>query len=199
MQKVGVFAGTFDPIHEGHLAFAKQATELCGLHKVFFLVETRPRRKQGVRALEHREAMVRLAVADHDELGMIQLEQPRFNVEETLPKLIALFKGAELYFLMGEDIALHLNNWPHIEDLLESSNFILGVREGDETKISTLLDVIKKSRNITFPVEIITTEHNGMSSSQIRGTYKKGRQPVGVPSKVADYIKASKLYATSEE
>src|SRR5688572_16122728 len=108
-KRVGIYAGTFDPVHVGHMAFAEQALEACNLDKIFFLVEPRPRRKQGVRALEHREAMVRLATAKNDKYGVIQLEQTNFSVEETLPKLQALFEGAELHFLMGEDVFAHLN------------------------------------------------------------------------------------------
>jgi nicotinate-nucleotide adenylyltransferase len=124
-KRVGIYAGTFDPIHEGHLAFAKQALQTSTLDKIFFLVEPRPRRKQGVRALEHREAMVRLAVADNPCLGIIQLEHSNFTVEETLPKLQALFEGAELHFLMGEDVFAHLNAWPNVNELLASSSFII--------------------------------------------------------------------------
>jgi nicotinate-nucleotide adenylyltransferase len=199
MKQVGVFAGTFDPIHEGHLAFAGQAIKQCGLDKVFFLVEPRPRRKQGVRALEHREAMVRLAIEGRDEFGIIMLEQANFSVEETLPKLRALFEGAEIHFLMGEDIVMHLNDWPHVEDLLDSSSFILGVREGDAKKVETVLESIKRARGISFPIKLITTDEYAVSSSKIRLAYKKGIQPLGISEKVAGYIEANKLYAPNEE
>ncbi|MCA9332160.1 adenylyltransferase/cytidyltransferase family protein, partial [Candidatus Saccharibacteria bacterium] len=52
MKKVGIYAGSFDPIHKGHIALAEQAIQQCGQDKVFFMVEPRPRRKQGVKALE---------------------------------------------------------------------------------------------------------------------------------------------------
>ncbi len=199
MKKVGIFAGTFDPIHEGHLAFASQAIKQCGLDKVFFLVEPRPRRKQGVRALEHREAMVRLAIEGRNEFGIIMLEQANFNVEETLPKLKALFEGAEIHFLMGEDIVMHLNDWPHVEDLLGSSSLILGVREGDAKKVESVLESIKKARSISFPINLITTDEYAISSSKIRLAYKKGKQPIGVPDRTARYIETNKLYAPNEE
>src|SRR5258708_1287895 len=92
VKKIPIFAGTFDPVHEGHLAFAQAALEE-GLEKVMFLVEPRPRRKQGVRALEHRTAMVQLAIADEPQLSTIVLEQARFSVNETLPVLRARFSG----------------------------------------------------------------------------------------------------------
>src|SRR5690606_21472182 len=150
MKRVGIYAGTFDPVHEGHLAFAEQALKLCKLDKIYFLVEPRPRRKQGVKALEHREAMLRLAVADYDKFGMIMLEQINFSVEETLPKLQSLFKGARLFMLMGEDVFAHLNSWPHVEELLGASSFIIGIRKDDRTKMEKQLKNLEKTRGIKF-------------------------------------------------
>lgn len=198
-RKVGIYAGTFDPVHEGHLAFAGQALASCGLDKIFFLVEPRPRRKQGVRALEHREAMVRLATADEARFGIIQLEQAHFSVETTLPKLQARFEGAEIHFLMGEDIVTHLNDWPHVEELLKDSSFIVGIRENDAAKVERILEDIKKTRNITFPYTLIATEKLAVSSSRIRLAYKKNKPVRGVPKAVKKYIEANGLYAPSEE
>lgn len=191
---MGIYAGTFDPVHEGHIAFARQAITACGLDKVFFLVEPRPRRKQGVRALEHREAMVRLAIANEVRFGIIQLEQTHFSVEATLPKIQALFEGAEIHFLMGEDIIKHLNDWPHVEELLQNSSFIVGIRKGEAPKVRGVLAHIKKVRNLSFPFKLITTEQSTVSSSKIRLDYKKGKAPAGVSLEVADYIEKNGLY-----
>lgn len=191
---VGIYAGTFDPVHEGHLAFARQALTDCKLDKIFFLVEPRPRRKQGVRALEHREAMVRLAISNEERFGTIQLEQVHFDVETTLPRLQALFEGAEIHFLMGEDVIKHLNDWPHVEKLLENSSFIVGVRAGDVAKVRNQLKAIQKARGIDFPVSLITSDSQNVSSSKIRLAYKRERQPEGVPKDVARYIDENGLY-----
>src|SRR5688572_27140829 len=105
--KIGIYSGTFDPIHLGHVAFAKEALKQCGLEKVYFLVEPRPRRKQGVKALEHRQAMVELAIAKEPALGSIILDHARFSVRQTLPVLQARFEGSEIVFLMGDDMLAH--------------------------------------------------------------------------------------------
>ncbi len=195
---VGIYAGTFDPVHAGHLAFAMQAVDRCGLDKIFFLVEPRPRRKQGVHALEHREAMVRLATGSNDKFGMIQLGQTNFSVEETLPKLQALFKGAQLYFLMGEDVFAHLNAWPHVDELLGSSNFIVGVRKNDETKIKQILKNLEKTRGISFKVDFLTTEQHDISSTQIRRGLKNQQQPNGLLPEILQYIQDNGLYLTQD-
>jgi nicotinate-nucleotide adenylyltransferase len=198
-KRVGIYAGTFDPIHEGHLAFAKQALQTSTLDKIFFLVEPRPRRKQGVRALEHREAMVRLAVADNPCLGIIQLEHSNFTVEETLPKLQALFEGAELHFLMGEDVFAHLNAWPNVNELLASSSFIIGIRKNDEKKTVQVLKKLEKTRGIKFKTDIIVTQHHEITSSNIRLALKRGQIPSGLIPEISNYLKENKLYSSTQE
>lgn len=198
-KKIGIYSGTFDPVHEGHISFAEEALKRCGLDKVFFLAEPRPRRKQGVRALEHREAMLTLAVKDNPRLGMIRLEQAHFSVEGTLPKLQARFEGAQMHFMMGEDVFAHLNSWPHVEDLLRNSRFIVGIREGDESQVRDVLHGIQKARGIRFAAELLVTQQHEVASTKIRLAYKRGRQPKGVTPEVGEYIEANKLYAASEE
>ncbi len=193
---VGIYAGTFDPIHAGHMAFAKHALAACNLDKIFFLVEPRPRRKQGVRALEHREAMVRLATAKNDKYGVIQLEQANFSVEETLPKLQALFEGAELHFLMGEDVFAHLNAWPNVNELLATSSFIVGIRKNDETKMQHMLSRLEKTRGIRFRTAFISTNQYDESSSKIRIALKHGQKPKGILKETVDYITQHKLYTS---
>lgn len=197
-KRVGVYSGTFDPIHSGHIAFAEQALVETKLDKLFFLVEPRPRRKQGVRALEHREAMVKLAIAEFDSFGSIQLEQSSFTVEETLPKLKALFKGADLHFLMGEDVFSHLNNWPNVDELLVSSSFIVGIRKHDEAKMRLVLEQLQKTRGLKFKVNFIITENHNVSSTNIRLSYKRGTTPKGIIAETEDYIKENGLYVTEE-
>lgn len=198
-KKVGIYAGTFDPIHEGHLAFAQKALDSNQLDKIFFLVEPRPRRKQGVRALEHREAMARLAIAENDKFGMIMLDHASFSVEDTLPKLQALFSGAQLQMLMGEDVLLHLHSWPHVDDLLNKVKFIVGIRAGDEAKIRGYLKTLEKTRGIKFEASFIATEKQIISSSSIRLSLKRGHIPKGLPAELLPYIREHNLYSSNEE
>lgn len=198
MKKVGIYAGTFDPIHTGHLAFARQALETCGLDKIFFLVEPRPRRKQGVRALEHREAMVRLATAKESRFGMIVLGQASFSVEQTLPKLKELFKGAKMHMLLGEDVLMNLNSWPNVEELLSSVSFIIGTRASDEAKLRQYLQTTENTRGIKFDTTFIVTEHQEVSSSKIRLSFKRGETPKGLPAELLSYIKENGLYGRTE-
>jgi nicotinate-nucleotide adenylyltransferase len=198
-KKVGIYAGTFDPVHEGHVAFAREALEQCGLDKVYFLVEPRPRRKQGVRALEHRIQMVQLAVKDEKGLGTIVVEHDRFSVEKTLPRLRALFEGAELHMLMGEDVVRHVIEWPHVEDLLDATSFIIGIREGDEVEVHKRLQKLQELRAAKFKFSIFVPSNYQYTSSKIRLSLKRGHEPGGLSPQVRAYIKSHGLYTSAGE
>lgn len=196
MKRVGIYSGTFDPVHEGHIAFAMTAVKACRLDKVFFLVEPRPRRKQGIKSFEHRTNMVRLAIDDNPKLGLIVLEQARFTVLETLPQLHARFRGAVLFMLMGEDVALHLSHWPHIDDLINSTSLVVGLREGKEQTVEAQLRLLEKTRAHKLSYQLFKTNLSDYSSSKIRASLRKGKLPLGLHPEVAAYIKEQGLYAS---
>lgn len=195
MKKVGIFAGTFDPVHIGHLEFARQALAEARLDKVFFLIEPSPRRKQGVRALEHRERMVQLATADSPDLGSIMLEHARFSVSETLPILKQLYKGAELHLLFGDDILKNLAEWPHVRELVRDVHFVIGVRTTELSAVQEQLDYLQKVRGLTLHYSLFQSAAPEFASSQIRLHIKRGEQAKGLPDKVLAYIQENGLYS----
>jgi nicotinate-nucleotide adenylyltransferase len=198
MKKVGIYAGSFDPVHEGHIALAEQALEQCGLDKVFFLVEPRPRRKQGVKSLDHRQQMVQIAIDRYPKFGSILLEQTRFNVVDTMPLLRARFKGAELHLLMGDDVLQHLSSWPHVADLVHSAKFIIGVRRGSERQTIDHLLALQQTRGLQLQYRIFIAPHEEYSSSKIRLQFKRGQTIVGLSPAVHRYIIQHHLYAPTE-
>lgn len=197
MQKVGIYSGTFDPVHTGHTTFAHEAIKQCGLDKVFFLVEPRPRRKQGVKGFEHRNRMVQLATRDEAKFGSIILEQQRFTVPETLPVLLERFHGAELCLLIGDDGLDHLNAWPHVEELLAKALFIIGRRRLAEGQIKRQIKDIEEIRDIKVRYQLFKAPEPEVSSSSIKQSLKRGHTPKGVPPAVIHYIQQERLYAPS--
>ncbi len=197
-KKIGIFAGTFDPIHEGHLAFAEAAIR-AGLEKVWFLVEPKPRRKQGVHALEHRQAMVDLAIADNPKIGTIIIEQPRFTAHQTLPLLTARFLGHKLVLLFGDDVVTHMAEWPHVDELIKSVELFIAARKNDDKKILHNMKYLEKSRSLKFDYEIIHASLAELSSSKLRAALKKGNASSGIPLAVQDYIKQNKLYSSGTD
>lgn len=187
-------------MHAGHIAFARKALE-GGLDKVFLLVEPRPRRKQGVHALEHRIAMAERATRSHKGLGVIQLEQAMFSPHETLPLLQARFKGSELVLLFGDDVIHHmidhLTQWPHIEDLAETTSLLIATRQHDHTELKARLHDLTRY-GIHFRYEFIELAGQYASSSEIRLALRHGRNVTDLSQSVRKYIVEQGLYASSE-
>lgn len=199
MKKIGIYAGTFDPIHNGHLAFAQAALD-AGLEKVMFVVEPRPRRKQGVRALEHRIAMVHQAIEDNPRMGGIILEQARFTTHETLPLLQNRFKGYELVLLFGEDVISHIvhwpQHWPNIEELVSSVSLMVAARQGDEANIIEMFKTLQTTQNLTFRYTFVDPNCPDISSTNIRLQLRQRQQPRDIPESVWRYIRSHRLYAS---
>jgi len=194
MQKIGIYSGTFDPVHDGHVAFAKEAAKQAGLDKVYFLVEPCPRYKQGVRAFEHRVAMMQLAIADEPGLGTIVLEQQRFTVHETWPVLADRFGSAQLNFLMGEDVFLHLSHWPHVDELAGSVRFVVGLRNRTAQDMREHLAVVEQTKGLHVSYMLFTPSRSNLSSTKIRLSYRRGIAREGLSRKVEAYIAQEGLY-----
>jgi nicotinate-nucleotide adenylyltransferase len=128
--RIGVFAGTFDPVHNGHVAFALAAMNDCRLDSVVFLPEREPRGKHGVTPIGHRIAMLEYALADLPDFTLLQLAEPQFDVSATLPQLQRHFAGDELFLLVGSDVAAHMVRWDGVEELLAAMKVVVGQRAG---------------------------------------------------------------------
>lgn len=197
MKKVGIFSGTFDPVHEGHVSFVREALKLSKLDKVFFLVEPNPRRKQGVKSFQHRVNMVRLAIEDESKLGLIILEQARFTVPETMPILKSRFKGAKLCLLMGEDVIYNLASWPHADRLIEDVHFMIGTRRS-ERDLQKHIKAIEQAKGKPLSHSVFRTAESKLSSTAVRAKLRKGQQPKGVHPEVLAYIELNGLYSPAK-
>lgn len=114
--RLGIFGGTFDPIHLGHLAIAEEARVRLGLRRVLFVPAASPPHKGGeaVAGAADRLAMVREAVAGNPAFAADDLELrrpgPSYTVD-TVEQLAALHPGAELFYLLGSDSVVQLHTW----------------------------------------------------------------------------------------
>lgn len=199
MSKIGIFAGSFDPVHLGHVQIANLAVRSCGLDKVYFLVEPSPRKKQGVKALEHRTTMVEIALRDQPNLGTIVLDHSRFTISDTLPVLMNRFKGSELHLIMGDDVAMRLAEWPDLPDLISKTKLIIAIRHSFQQKIKDSLKSISRIKNQKLDYRILHVDQQDVSSTTIRKKLKVGETPSGLDSKVLDYIQSKSLYASDSE
>lgn len=192
MSKIGVFAGTFDPIHNGHIAFAKKALE-NGLEKVYFLPEQMPLNKKVVEEKGPRVAMIRYSLAGLDNLELIaDNNQLVFSPRGTLSFLTDKFPGKEIVLLFGADVVPRIASWPEIELLAKNTQLMIATRNDSLEKIKALFDDIKQDINLDFKYQIIESDENDISSTRIKA---EGISDKFVPQIVAKYIQERNLYS----
>lgn len=192
--RIGIYAGAFDPVHAGHIAFALQALELAQLDEIVFLPERRPRAKPGVEHYAHRIAMLKKALRPHPMLSVMETVERNYSVTRTLPALQQLFKGARLVMLIGSDVALCLAQWPHAAQLLKQTELVIGIRS--QHQADELLTAIRDWPLRPLDLKIIDSYAPDISSSQIRLALSADSTTKGLLSSVHRYALQEWLYVS---
>jgi nicotinate-nucleotide adenylyltransferase len=194
LARIGIYAGVFNPVHAGHVAFAIQAMERAKLDSVYFMPERQPWHKQGVEHFAHRVAMLKRAARPHPQFGVLELPDINFSVQRTLPRLQKQFPGSQLVFLFGSDAISDLPEWPHIASLLESCELVVGMRNE--------LDQRTVNKDIAgWPVQpkvitIFASYAPDVSSGKIRDALRKRTYVRGVLKSVEHYSNLHWLYVS---
>lgn len=192
--RIGIYAGTFNPVHAGHIGFALQALEAAKLDYVYFMPERRPRYKTHVEHFGHRVAMLRQAAQPHPKFGVLEMVDVSFSVDKTLPRLKKQFPGSKLVFLFGSDIAHDLPDWPNAETLLNDSELVVGIRAQD-SKSHLLAEIdswdLQPKRLIVFD-----SFAADVSAGRIRDALRQHTSTRGLLTSVERYSNRHWLYVS---
>lgn len=193
-RRVGIFAGVFDPVHSGHIAFALQAIEFAQLDEVLFLPERRPRAKASAEHYGHRVAMLRTALQPHAQLELLELVEAQFSVRRTLTHLQSVLGDVQLVFLAGSDVVPKMVHWPHLAQLCTVAELVVGVR-ASETPEEVRLHIE------SWPVQphgltIFESFSPVVSSSFVRAALRDKVAAAGLLSSVQRYSDQNWLYVT---
>jgi nicotinate-nucleotide adenylyltransferase len=213
-QRVGILGGTFDPVHNGHLAVAAAVLRALDLSSILFVPAYLPPHKPNyaISAFQHRAAMLELAVADHPAFQVSRLEAeregPSYSID-TLRTLGQVFgKEARLFFIIGMDAFAEVHTWKERDELLDHAGFVV-VGRPDHCRRSCAQTVAanfpgyvfveslgrwqgKDGQGAIYPVDMPPVN---ISSTEIRKAASEGRPIRGfVPAAVADYIEGHGLY-----
>jgi len=192
MRRLGIFGGTFDPIHCGHVFLAQFIAEELALDEVLFIPAAAPPLKEDSverAAAEDRWAMVELAIAGLDGFkgSRIELERPgKSYTFDTLQALRAQNPGSEFYLIIGADNVAQLHSWHKPEGILALCTIVVGTRvtEGVE------LDAGLVERIVTVDTPVVQ-----LSSTEIRRRVVEGKSiRYMVPEGVEAYIREKGLY-----
>lgn len=191
-RRVGIYAGTFDPIHPGHIAFAVEAMRTCDLDEVVLLIEQTPRGKDRVTDVNHRIALTERAVASTPGLRVIRVASKQFTVAQTIPELRAVLGASELTLLLGSDVCLFLDQWPGVNTLLTEVSFAVGVRtHANIEAIKNTMKRLSDAHQHAVRYRLVSTSEAAWASSQIRnGTADISR----LHPEMLAYMQAHHLY-----
>lgn len=169
MKRIGLYPGTFDPIHIGHITFAQESFERLQLDQVVFLPEDQPRGKWDVTSHHKRMQQVNTALSKYDDLRALRLDDACFTIQKTLPKLQKLFPDAQLTLLIGSDVVNGLENWQGLEELLGSVSFAIGMRTGDrQDDVGSIIKTLEDKYDIPIGYQCILTPYAHVASTQLR-------------------------------
>ncbi|MGZ4111193.1 MAG: nicotinate-nucleotide adenylyltransferase [Tumebacillaceae bacterium] len=197
--RLGVFGGTFDPPHIGHLVVAQVALEELGLDKVLFVPAGVNPLKVGktVTSAEHRLQMVQRAIATHPAFDVsdweLQQPGPSFTVH-TLEHFHEQCPQAELFFIIGADNLHILPKWRNVERIVELATIVAVTRPGFDLKTSTET-VFALYPHISQRIKAVEIPGLEISSTWIRERLVKNRSVEHLlPTEVIRYTEENKLY-----
>ena len=188
--RVGLFGGTFDPPHVGHMVTAVNVRHALQLDLVILMVANVPWQKEGTRLITpaaDRLAMVEAAVADVRGLvpGRHEIDQGGNSyTADTLAALAQEYPGADLYTIVGDDAAAGLRTWSRYDEVVALSQLVVIDRPGDQVELPDAIDWIR--------VEVPRLE---VSSTDLRTRFSDGR-PLDylVTQPVLDVIESRSLF-----
>ena len=198
-QSIGIFGGTFDPIHEGHLAIAHHALKKFNLQRIEFIPSFKPpHRDQVIATPAHRLAMVRLAIQDHPEFHTNDIEIKRMGISYTIDTLIELQRQMPhsiLYYLVGTDAFSQLNTWHDWKKIFTLTHLIVVNREDEKITTPNIISTYLKENQLEKNLHFLNIKSIPISATDIRGQIQSGKKIIDDLSPlVLQYITDKQLY-----
>ena len=198
--RVGVFGGTFDPPHVGHLLVASDACEALALDRMVLVpAGTQPLKAGAISApADARLAMTRLLVDGDPRFEVDPIEIDRGGLSfmvDTLGALTGRWNGAELFLLVGADVLASFDRWRDPERVRRLATLVVLTRAADPTAAEAAHATDVDHALIGGPPQRLRTRRVDVSSTEIRARVRAGLSIRGfVPESVADFIESAGLY-----
>ncbi len=216
--KLGIFGGTFDPIHHGHLIVAEECRDLLALDRIVFIPAKHPPHKSNVRISSgnHRLNMLRHALEYSPEFEAIDIELRRDGPSYTIDTLDAMRDAGELYLIMGHDSFVEFETWHRYIEILNNYRLVVVHRPGVTpyhaggfagAVRAFIHDRVWSPGTIPaslpphdWKICFIPIPGLSISASQIRCRIQSGRTiRYLVPLKVEEYIRTNGLYQATHQ
>lgn len=189
-KRIGLFSGTFDPIHVGHVEVCLVALGACELDEVLVMIEKNPHRKTSVTDYKHRKAMTDLALADFKTIKRFESPHDNITFQNTLPELAHTYNKADFCLIIGSDMLDHLGQWPAVGEWLPKLELCVVLRTNQEKA-----KVTKQLENLPLKsYKILPAVWSLVSSSVIKKEIAQTGTSEAVHKNVINYIKKHQLY-----
>jgi nicotinate-nucleotide adenylyltransferase len=195
VSRIGVFGGTFDPVHNGHVLPVARAAELFALESVIWVpARISPHKGAPPTDARHRVAMLGLAIQGRPDWSLsfeeLDREAPSYTVD-TLRALSARFLRDELWLLMGTDALMGLERWKEPEEIVRLARIAAFHREpfvGGRLRLPRIAGLENR-------LEVFDGGSFKISSTELRDGLARGESPAGrVPEPVGEYVTKHRLY-----
>ncbi len=200
-QRLGLFGGSFDPVHYGHLLLAECCREQASLDQVIFLPAAVPPHKQDrpMTPSVYRVEMLELAIAGHEHFCVSRYEADRQGVTYTVDTLAYVRQQhpqAELFLLLGADMFNDLPHWRRVEEVCRLALPLVAQRAGAaEIDFGLLADIVEPQRLEAMRRHRVEMPAIGISSTDLRRRIAAGRSiRYQTPRAVEEYIRTHGLY-----
>ncbi len=195
--KIGLFGGTFDPIHNAHLNLASKISKEFSLDKIIFIPSGKSYFKNKVTDKWVRYQMVKLAIASYPNFELSNIETKRIGNSyacDTIKAFKKNYPDQNFYWIMGSDSFLELSSWKNYTYILKEISIIVYMRPGDDfAYIHYLSDQYHKTYQAS--ISIVENTKYEVSSSEIRdGLHDNHYISDDLPKVVDDYIKNNHVY-----
>lgn len=199
-KRVGLFGGTFDPIHYGHLMLAENAYDSLKLDEVLFVVSGKSYLKSNVSKAKDRLSMTSLAISDNPHFALSTVETDRGeDVDsysyETILTLKSHNPDTDYYFMVGADSFTYMDQWKKPDVIFENTTVTVAFREGSsiEGLKNKAKEYKEKYKNVN--IEFLPFMNIGISSTDIRNRVREGRTiRYLTPEAVSLYIDKNGLF-----
>jgi nicotinate-nucleotide adenylyltransferase len=201
ISRIGIFGGSFDPVHTGHLIIASDICDRLMLGTVHFVLSPRPPHKAALWATdEHRREMLAAAIADDPRFALDLREYKRTGPSWTVDTVASFadeFPAAERFFIMGEDSLADFHTWREPERILANVQLAVATRPGVELSPRHLHRFSEDER---ARIHVVESPEIGISSTLVRERIARGASiRYLVPEMVERYIRAHRPYGQEPE
>ncbi len=199
-ERIGIMGGSFDPIHQGHIRMAASAWTAMQLDRVLMLPSGNPPHKPDITPAEDRYRMVCAACAGIPGLEPSRVEIDRDGVIYTVDTLSILhekYPKAELYYIIGADTLMELQNWRRYEKVLTMCTFLVCPRSSKHTQ-EALDQECRRLAGMGGHFVMVDMDTVDVSSTEVRAAIREGRDIPHLPVAVKEYAITAGLYGAAQ-